>query len=250
MRRFLSGILMALSTYSIIPVPISVWRDDVWPMMAVFLPAVGAVTGLIWFGIALLLTGLGVPALILAAVMCLYPHIITGFFHLDGYMDCADAVMSRRDLETRRKILKDSHIGAFAVIALFVLLIVTFSFWAEMGSEPKFAALIFAPVMCRCVSAWSVTMLRPLSTSQYSGAYRDGVNKKYAAAIVIEFVIAAALSLIFGCGIEALTGPVISAVAVLLLRRSFDGMCGDIAGSAVTLGEAAASIAVVISSLI
>ena len=36
-------------------------------------------------------------------------------------MDVCDAVLSRRDLATRQKILKDSHCGAFAVICMVLL---------------------------------------------------------------------------------------------------------------------------------
>ena len=250
MKRILSGFLMALSTYSIIPVPISVWRDDVWPIMAAFLPAVGAVTGAIWLLIAYLLTKFGVPSMIAAVVLCLYPHIITGFFHLDGYMDCADAVLSRRDLETRRRILKDSHVGAFAVISLAVLLLVTFAFWGEMRENVTLLPLLFAPIACRCVSAYSVTMLRPLSTSQYSDTQKSDTKIHCAAAVICEFFLAAAFAAIFGVLAEMMIPAAVSVIAVFLLTRSFQGMSGDIAGGAVTIGEAAAAITVSISSLI
>ena len=44
-------------------------------------------------------------------------------------MDVCDAVMSRRDLEIRQKILKDSRVGAFAVICICILML------AQVGSS-------------------------------------------------------------------------------------------------------------------
>lgn len=44
--------------------------------------------------------------------------LITGGIHIDGYMDTMDAVHSYGNREKKLEILKDSHIGAFAVIML------------------------------------------------------------------------------------------------------------------------------------
>lgn len=46
------------------------------------------------------------------------PLIITGGFHVDGFMDTMDALHSYQPRERKLEILKDSHIGAFSVIKL------------------------------------------------------------------------------------------------------------------------------------
>ena len=43
---------------------------------------------------------------------------VTGGFHIDGFMDTMDAFHSYKPREEKLAILKDSHIGAFAVIML------------------------------------------------------------------------------------------------------------------------------------
>lgn len=79
--------------------------------MLACLPLIGLIVGGIWALCAWLGSFLPQP---LAALLCAAaPWLITGFMHLDGYMDVCDAVLSRRDLETRQRILKDSHCGAF-----------------------------------------------------------------------------------------------------------------------------------------
>ena len=46
------------------------------------------------------------------------PILITGGFHVDGFLDTCDALHSYQPRERKLEILKDSHIGAFAVIML------------------------------------------------------------------------------------------------------------------------------------
>lgn len=98
------------------PCPKKLWSETARRKMLVCLPLVGLLVGGIWAGAWLLLRG--APGPVRAAVCAAVPWLVTGFMHLDGYMDVCDAVLSRRDLPTRRRILKDSHCGAFAVICL------------------------------------------------------------------------------------------------------------------------------------
>ena len=51
-------------------------------------------------------------------------------------MDVCDAVMSRRDMETRQRILKDSHCGAFAVICMVLLALGQWSAFLSMADVP------------------------------------------------------------------------------------------------------------------
>ena len=65
------------------------------------------------------------------AVLAGWPWLATGFLHLDGFMDSCDAILSRRDLEERRRILKDPHTGSFAVISLVILTILSLGAFYE-----------------------------------------------------------------------------------------------------------------------
>lgn len=60
-------------------------------------------------------------------VLIILPVIITGGIHVDGYMDTCDALNSYGDREKKLAILKDSHIGAFAVIKLLVYYVLYFA---------------------------------------------------------------------------------------------------------------------------
>ena len=51
--------------------------------------------------------------------------LVTGGIHLDGFMDTTDARSSYGDREKKLAILKDSHVGAFAVIGCSFYLILS-----------------------------------------------------------------------------------------------------------------------------
>ena len=65
-------------------------------------------------------------------------------------MDTSDAMLSWREREARLRILKDVHVGAFAVIALTLL--VLFQFAASLSVRTLFP-LLFLPVLSRSGSA-------------------------------------------------------------------------------------------------
>ncbi|MEG1027168.1 MAG: adenosylcobinamide-GDP ribazoletransferase, partial [Oscillospiraceae bacterium] len=116
MKRYFNGFIMSLSMFSIIPTP-QIWNENALSLMIPFFPLVGAIIGALWYGVFLLLQALNVPIMLSAVILALCPLILSGFIHIDGYMDTSDAIFSRATLEKKKDILKDSHVGAFAVIA-------------------------------------------------------------------------------------------------------------------------------------
>ena len=157
MKTYLHAYAMCQSMFCAIPCPWNIWDEDARKHMLLFLPVVGLVIGLLWWGISWVLGVLGVPDLIRALVLCAYPFLCTGFIHLDGFMDVTDAVKSCRDLPRRREILKDSHVGSFAVIGCVLLMLAQFSFFACVPSGADLRILIFIPVVSRCCSATSAS---------------------------------------------------------------------------------------------
>ena len=167
MKTYLHAFAMCQSMFCSIPAP-QIWDEKAKDKMLLFLPVVGLEIGVIWALLAGACRLLNLPALITGLILCAYPYIVTGFIHLDGYMDVTDAVKSWRDLERRREILKDSHVGSFAVIGIVLLILSQFAFFASAPADADFLILIFVPAVSRCCSALAVTGLKPMSTSQYA----------------------------------------------------------------------------------
>jgi len=183
---------------------------------------------------------LQLPVLVKGLVLAVYPFLAAGFIHLDGYMDVTDAVKSCRSLERRREILKDSHVGAFAVIGIALLLLAQFAFLASVPERADFRILLFVPAVSRCGSALAVTVLKPMNTSQYAQTKKP--KSHVVALIAMTAVFVAAGFLLCGrYGFVLLGGLAGYGLALRKAYKSPEGMNGDISGYALTLSELCAA---------
>ena len=236
MKTLLHAYAMCQSMFCAIPCPWKIWDEKAKGKMLLFLPIIGLEIGAIWAGLAWLCGFLKLPALVTGLVLCAYPYIITGFIHLDGYMDVTDAVKSWRNLERRREILKDSHVGSFAVIGIVLLMLAQFALFASVPAEANFLILIFIPAVSRCCSSLAVTGLKPMSTSQYADQKKPKIHIVVLSVMLCIFLAAGFLL----CGKDgfALVGCLVGyGFALLRAYRSLDGMNGDISGYCLTIGE-------------
>ena len=239
MKRCFRALLMCLSMFCAIPCPYRKWDEDARPLTTLFLPLVGAFIGGLWTLTAYLLRLLDVSSLISGAVLCALPVLITGGIHADGFMDVVDAVRSCRDLDERRRILKDPHVGSFAVIFTILLFIIQFALLASAKADANIFALLLIAVVSRCAAALAVTVLRPMSHSEYAGAYRKGVKKSHIVILLIQLAAAVACGFVFLGKYGFVSLAVIAAAILSTLRayRSLGGMSGDIAGYALMIAE-------------
>jgi adenosylcobinamide-GDP ribazoletransferase len=249
MKRALTALSMALCMYTALPLPLKRWDEKARPLMLVFLPVVGLVLGLLWYGLALLMGLLALPGAVFAALLALYPYLITGHLHLDGYMDCTDAILSRRSQEEKRRILKDPHVGAFAVISLAALFLLCFAFAFSLPETAELRALIFVPAAVRCVSALCVVNFRPLPGSQYAKGFDRSARLVHTGILGVMLPLSLGAAFLLG-GLGAVLPPLTAALAcylgILYARSQLGGMSGDVAGYGTVLGEAAALAAMLI----
>ena len=236
MKRFVHAFFMCQSMFCAIPCPCRVWDEEARPLMLPMLPLVGLEIGGLWALLGWLTGWLGLPALIRGLILSLWPYLATGFLHLDGFMDVTDAVKSCRDLARRREILKDSHVGSFAVIGLCMLLLAQFAVFSSVPGDKNCLILLFLPAVSRCCSALAVTALPSMSTSQYASQKKPVSHLVMLTGMLCLF--AALGFVLWGRMGLALLGCV--AGYALALRHGFcslEGMNGDIAGYALTIGE-------------
>lgn len=118
--RIIKNIIVAFSLYSRIPMPVFEWKEEDMKHNLIFLPWIGGVIGAICFGVNILFGLKELPLICRLAVFSVIPLIVTGGFHVDGFMDVQDALKSYKSKEEKLEILKDPHIGAFAVIRLVI----------------------------------------------------------------------------------------------------------------------------------
>ena len=238
MKNLIYGFFMAWGMFLAIPCPFPRWREEARVQMSACLTLIGGMLGGLW---ALLAWGLGrlsCPPAVTALLLAAFPWLCSGFIHLDGFMDVCDAVLSRRDLEQRQRILKDSHCGAFAVICVCLLVL---SQWCLFFSaqKPVLLPLAMLPVVTRACAGFAVLSLRPMRTSQYAST--GGKTAGARCFLCVLLAVGLLLPLLF-CGWRGVAGLAACGVYWLAAAygyRRLDGMSGDISGFALCLGELA-----------
>ena len=244
MKLAVTAFFMAWGMFWMIPCPLKWWDERARVGMLLFLPAIGALIGLVW-AVCVVLAERFIPGTICAALLTAMPYILSGCIHLDGYMDCADAVLSRRDLETRRKILKDSHVGSFAVVALVILFLAEYSVFDgyTLGRKAWLLTLVCAAPRALCTCA--VLFYKPLPGSSYERMFSGGVPSwaKAAAVSVLAALIVLPPVFLGRQGLCPAAGALGAWMTILYIRWDLKGMSGDVSGAGTTLGELCALIA-------
>ncbi len=160
---------MAWGNFCSLPCPAKRWDNNYTSLMLGFLPLIGLVIGIIWSAVYFGLVYLGFPFFVVAFLITFLPFALCGFMHMDGFMDCCDAIMSRRPLEERQRILKDSNTGAFAVVSMIFLILGYFCFLSTaVTTGVDFANMVMIVVLSRAVSGLHVLICKPMGQSQYA----------------------------------------------------------------------------------
>ena len=132
-------------------------------------PAVGLLLGLVLACMDLLMQW-GYPLLsdeyrqfppaLSASILIVALAFLTRALHLDGFMDCCDALLGGFDRERRLAILRDSHVGAFAVVGVASLLLLKVAAIMALppgsnGEAGRFWILLLFP----CLSRWGMLLV-------------------------------------------------------------------------------------------
>lgn len=219
-----------------------------------FFPLIGVVIGALEWVLAYLMMFLGLGRLFQSCVLAVIPVLVTGGIHMDGFLDTVDAMSSWRTKEERLKILKDPHVGAFAVIfsgVLWVLAVGAFSEILTMGSvmTPYGRRALFSVatgfVISRCLSGIAVIIFPKAKKNGILRTMSDAAQrsqKQVLWVLVAELAVACALVVVTGRLRGAAVCLAAGAVFVYYRHkavRNFGGTTGDLAGWFLTVCEAA-----------
>ena len=245
MMVFWTAFCMCVSMFTVLPAPRVAWNNELAPLRTACLPLAGLLIGALWLGIAYLARWL-LPQVLSAAVIAAAPMALTGFMHIDGFMDTADALMSWRDRAEKLRILKDVHAGSFAVILAAIALL--FQFAACMSADRLFSLLLI-PVISRAGSAWCVLRLPALGHSQYAQNEQMRILKSLSCIVAAIGALALLLMLIFGGWRSLIVGAAVAGGYAFAMRRcvkALGGVSGDLAGFSLVIAELCGLIALAI----
>ncbi len=243
--KLLRWFAVSFSMYSKIPMPVFEWKDDDMAHSLIFFPMVGAVIGVISCALNMLYPLAGIPVAVRIPLTMLVPLLITGGFHVDGFMDTEDAMNSYASREKKLEILKDSHIGAFAVISLLkwglgYAAAITAILLNDKWDKKVLVILGMIFVVSRSLSG--LTSILMGKAKKDGMLYEETRNRQKGTAICLAVYLAAAFAVMMI--ISPVPGGAVSLAFLLYtfyyryrVNREFGGVTGDTAGFFLTTAE-------------
>jgi len=233
----LSALLIAIQTLTRIPLPMLEARVDSRTLArsALFYPLVGAMLGLMGLAVYGLLN-LVLPQSIVALALVAFWALLTGGLHEDGLADTFDAFGSQRSREDILRVLKDSHIGTYGVVALILAIVSRWQLLALVRPAEIPFALLASQVLPRAGM---------VALAYFAGAATNGSGGLLAKSLgpghVAGAVLLALATLVPLWTFRPLVPAAVCLLLVALLRgyfqRKIGGITGDCLGAANQLQE-------------
>ena len=246
--NLLDSFIITCAMYTIIPMPRRDWSDRAMRWTMAWFPAVGLIIGGGMAGLLLINLRFDRPGQLLTAVLLtLWPILLTGGLHYDGFADTADALGSHRDRETRLRIMKDPTSGPAAIVATATVLLLQLGAWFDLLPRltTKPADLLFLsliPVMSRVMSGLGVYYLPPARRDGLVRTFRDRLAPAVGVILPLTAMLTAAAWLYLNPlrALAALvTGLVCFIAWMLMCKKLFGGVTGDLAGFLLVVAETA-----------
>lgn len=240
---------IAFSMYSKIPMPKTDWNKENMKYAISFFPMVGLVIGVIMVLWGQISNFLNIGDTLRSAIFVVIPIIITGGIHMDGFIDCSDAINSYKEVEEKLEILKDSHIGAFALIRCITYFIVYFGIFSEVVSE-SLILISVGFILSRALSGLSIVTFPLAKNSGLLQAFSKDSNKKGVRNTMIIYIVICIIILLAINPLLALSQIVSTFIVFIYYKnmaiKKFGGITGDIAGYFLELSELFMALSVVI----
>ncbi len=245
--RVLNDLLVSLSLLTRLPLKLDDTLYDRSAQAAWAYPLVGGVTGLTSACAALFALWLGLPSTAAGLIAIATGIMVTGAMHEDGLADCADGFWGGWDQLIRLKIMKDSQIGTYGVLALLVtvgLRVICLTALIESLAPSAFVYVVVAVhIASRAVMPVIMASLPNVRSGGLSSQVGDvsGQSATLAAAIGIGVL---CLGLGFGSGTVALGAIALSFfIWRAVAHAKIGGQTGDVIGAGQQIAEVTAYLA-------
>ena len=198
-------------------------------------------SGGVFFAARLIWPTGGVPAVLAVAIAVL----ITGGLHEDGLADVADGLGAGRDVEARLRIMKDSHIGTYGVLALILTVAAKITALSPLTAWQGLAVLIAAHGLARAgctVAMAALIYVRPTETSKFGPISRPSrAGTAFAVGVGLLALILLPWAAIAAALVAACVGGLVMGG---FARTKLGGYTGDVLGAI----EQAVEIAVMLAA--
>ncbi len=223
------SLLTAVGFLTIAPAPFGA-QGRSFGRAAAWFPVVGALVGLTlagvdWCGRALW------DSYVAAALMIAAGVVLTGGLHIDGLMDTADALFSRKSPARMLEIMRDSRSGALGVAAGVSVLALKFAAYGHLTGHEHWRVLVAASAAGRLAMVAALAAF-PYARESGTGASFAAETRLRHAGVALIFAVAICAGLLRWRG-AALVGVAVAVglLAGMYVARRLGGLTGDVYGA-------------------
>jgi adenosylcobinamide-GDP ribazoletransferase len=203
-----------------------------------YFPAVGAAVGALAAMVFFFVSAIATPLLAAPAAVAVLVAL-TGALHVDGLADSVDGLLGARDREKRLEVMRDPHLGSYAVAAVVVVLVLQVAALAAMSPARAVVALVVAGTLSRLASLVLVAWLPYVRADGLGTAATDARHRG-------RDLVVGALTALVVCLLDWRRAAVAAAVCALITllvanhaRRRIGGATGDVYGATSELAQMA-----------
>lgn len=201
------------------------WNNDDFSKSVVYFPLIGLIIGAFMAAVNYGLVYLETPTMLRATMIFLSEIIITGGLMYDGFMDTADGIFSARDREKMLVIMKDSCVGANAVLAMIVLTLLKISVYSEIDSIELSYALVAMAISTRTFMVLYIINFKYARKTGIGHMFKEFAKPYYT---VVAFSIA--IALLYFIGKEYLLIGLITLIFCLGVAKYITSLLGGLTG--------------------
>ncbi len=228
--------------------------DEIIPFTAAFFPIVGLFYGILWYLVAIGCLQFHIEPEISALILLCLPYLFNRFFHLDGLSDTLDGFLADRTKTGRLIIMKDSHVGSFALGGIVIYLLAKWIFLKKIFSLPdSVPLLLIIPVLSRfSMAALGFVSIYP----RENGTGKAFVGRipafVFTAGLLITLFLSGLLILFFGLKflVSVITCFITAGICIMAVKfyanHKIGGVTGDVLGALNETVELALLIMVII----
>lgn len=246
--------LFALQFLTIIKIKFIEWDEEFAAKSVTYFPIVGILIGCILAVMYFILSFI-FPTNIITILIIIIGIVLVRGLHLDGFMDTTDGLFGGKNKEDRLRIMNDSCVGSFGVVAIVLLIMFKFVLISEILnlSLPKFFVaqiLMLMPALGRYAMIIPM-VIYPYARTDGTAHFTKFVRKKEI--LIATLLMLLSLMLLFGLStnfnfhyvvllLMLLTVLVIASIVFSLLLSKYiaskiDGMTGDTYGAITEISE-------------
>ncbi len=225
MKKIIRDFSTALTFLTILPFPTpKTSEESSLAKSMIFFPLIGFLIGVIALTAAHFLEPI-FSSRFAYLMMVLIPILLNGGLHIDGFADFVDGFLGGEDKAGILRIMKDSAIGAWAVVAVVFLILAK---WELIVLLPlRAGAFLFALTASR----WAQVLLSFFQA--YAGAapgLGTSVARKVQAREMVGATLTTFAAAIFLLGLNGVVIMAALAIFVFLIGRYFQSRIGGITG--------------------